>query len=301
MSNRGMMILRVFLLLFLLFGLESCVVWKKQYDAEVSARKRAERENAKLKTQLGNARKRIKDLENEVASLQKNIADLKAEKDSLRVASNDNINNLSGKLNNLNKELQEKERLLNEKEAALAEKEKTVQELQDLLNQQRRAVEELRSKISDALAAFDDDELKVEVRDGKVYVSLSEKLLFRSGSTNVDAKGQTALKKLAEVLARNTDIQIQIEGHTDSVPVGKGLSYKDNWDLSVLRATSIVRILTSNGLTPERILPSGRGEFYPVETNETADGRSKNRRTEIILSPKLDELLDILGGEKFNK
>jgi len=187
------------------------------------------------------------------------------------------------------------EQAMAEKEKQLEEKTKRLNELETLIAQQNAVLERLRSTVQSALVNFNSDELTVEMRGGKVYVSLSEKLLFKSGSASVDPKGKDALKKLAGALQSNPDISIMIEGHTDNVPLSSSNKYKDNWDLSVIRATSIVRILTKEGgLASTRVVPSGRGEFFPVADNATKDGRAKNRRTEIILSPKLDELFKLL-------
>jgi chemotaxis protein MotB len=127
-----------------------------------------------------------------------------------------------------------------------------------------------------------------------VYVSLAEKLLFPSGSTEVNPKGKQALQKVADVLKKNPDIGITIEGHTDNVPISTSCM-KDNWDLSVLRATSITRIITDAGVDPKQIIASGRGEYFPVASNSTSDGKAKNRRSEIILTPNLAELAKLLG------
>src|SRR5690606_19309978 len=132
-------------------------------------------------------------------------------------------------------------------------------------------------------------------KNGKVYVSLSDKLLFKSGSANVEDKGKEAIKKLSEVLSKNADIDIAIEGHTDNVPI-KTTTYKDNWDLSVARSVNIVRMICDEfHLDPKRVTASGKGEYFPVANNETTEGRAKNRRTEIVLSPKLEELFKILS------
>ena len=134
----------------------------------------------------------------------------------------------------------------------------------------------------------------VKEKDGKVYVAMSDKLLFDSGSARVDKRGKEALGKLAEVLNKQSDIDVYIEGHTDSKPINTA-QFKDNWDLSVIRATSVVRILTKDySVNPLQIQPSGRGEYMPVADNESAEGRSKNRRTEIIMAPKLDKLYQML-------
>ena len=208
-------------------------------------------------------------------------------------------------LNEKEKQLREKEFELQKKEtniaslqAGLAEREKRVAELEGVINRQDSIVNALKNRVAEALLGFNSNELTVEMRNGKVYVSLAEQLLFKSGSTAVDPKGRDALQKLADVLKRNPDIDVLIEGHTDNVPIRGSATMKDNWDLSVLRATSIVRIVQDRGVDPKRLIPSGRGEYFPVATNETAAGRSQNRRTEIILSPKLDELYNLLQTNK---
>ncbi len=206
----------------------------------------------------------------------------------MKLSGQENINeNQSAQLNqkdqdlmNKNKDLQEKERMLREMQAIIARQD----ELTKKLNQTLR----------DALVGFNSDELTMEIRDGKVYVSMSDKLLFKSGSNAVEPKGVEALKVLADVLNKNPDIQILVEGHTDNVPI-KTAVYKDNWDLSVARATSITRMMNEKyGVAATRMTASGRGEYFPKAPNETAEGKAKNRRTEIILSPKLDEIMNLL-------
>jgi chemotaxis protein MotB len=132
------------------------------------------------------------------------------------------------------------------------------------------------------------------MKNGKVYVMLEERLLFATGSTVVDPKGVEALRELGKVLEKNPDINVLIEGHTDNVPMKGAGEIKDNWDLSVMRATSVVKILLNSKITPARITAAGRGEFVPIESNETAELRKKNRRIEVILTPKLDEILKVL-------
>ncbi len=179
--------------------------------------------------------------------------------------------------------------------ADLAKKELKVNELQAILNKKDSLVKALKEKVSAALLGFEGNGLTVVQKNGKVYVSLDEKLLFASGSFTVDAKGVDALKKLSKVLESNTDVNVLIEGHTDNVPyVGTG-AIKDNWDLSVLRATAVAKIITSNSsVVPSQITAAGRSEYLPVSDNTTKEGKAKNRRTEIILTPKLDELLKVI-------
>ncbi len=176
----------------------------------------------------------------------------------------------------------------------LLAREKRLAELESIIHSQDSLVNSLNDIVKRALLAFNSDELTVEMKNGKVYVSLSDKLLFKSGSAGVEDKGKDALKTLADVLNKNKDIDVLIEGHTDIVPI-KTAQYPDNWALSADRALSIVRLLSMEyKVNPKRLEAAGRGEFYPKATNETAEGRAKNRRTEIILSPKLDELYKLI-------
>ncbi|MFN4082475.1 MAG: OmpA family protein [Bacteroidia bacterium] len=185
---------------------------------------------------------------------------------------------------------------LREKGEQLLAREKRLAELEAIIRKQDSITNALNDLVKRALLSFKSDELTVEMKNGKVYVSMSDKLLFKSGSADVEEKGRDAIKKLAEVLNKNTDIDIMVEGHTDNVPI-KTAVFKDNWDLSVARSTNIVRLLTDNyGVSPLRLTASGRGEFVPRATNDNAEGRARNRRTEIILSPKLDELFKLIGN-----
>ena len=194
----------------------------------------------------------------------------------------------------LSKALAAKSEDLDAKEKLLSEREKTLDEMRQIIARQDSITNNLNNILRNALLGFNSDELSVEIKNGKVYVSMSDKLLFQSGSSSVENKGKDALKLLAGVLDKNSDIDILVEGHTDNVPI-KTSVYKDNWDLSVARATSIVRILTTEyKIIPTRLTASGKGEFFPKADNDTPEGRAKNRRTEIILSPKLDELMKLL-------
>jgi len=179
----------------------------------------------------------------------------------------------------------------------IADQAKRMSNLQNMIQAQKDVMSKLRNSISDALLKYKADELSVNIKDGNVYVSLQEKLLFKSGSDVVDPKGVAALKTLAQVLNSTKDISVVIEGHTDNVPI-KTKQFMDNWDLSTARATSIVRIMTNgNGFDPKRISATGRGEFKPIKENSTLEGRAANRRTEVILSPDLNELYKLLAQE----
>jgi len=183
--------------------------------------------------------------------------------------------------------------LSTESKMTIADQSKRLKNLQDLIQSQKKVMSKLKNSMADALMKYKSDELSVNIKNGNVYVSLEEKLLFKSGSDVVDPKGKEALKTLAKVLNSTKDISVMIEGHTDNVPI-KTKRFKDNWDLSTARATSIVRILTENGFDSRRITASGRGKFHPVKTNENPKGRASNRRTEVILSPDLKELYKLL-------
>jgi chemotaxis protein MotB len=184
--------------------------------------------------------------------------------------------------------------LLQDKISKLAEREATINELQAEINAQQEKTAALLNSLKDALLGFNSDELTVTQKEGKIYVAMSDKLLFESGSAQVNKQGRSALGKLAGVLKKQSEIDVTIEGHTDSKPI-KTARFKDNWDLSVVRATSVVRILTQDyGVDPLQIVPSGRGEYLPIDSNEHAEGRARNRRTEIIITPRLDKLMNIL-------
>jgi chemotaxis protein MotB len=193
------------------------------------------------------------------------------------------------------KDLDQKQKDFTELNAKLKLREARVTELENTMKQKDQAVADLKKKISDALTGFEGKGLTITQKNGKIYVSMDETLLFASGSIKVEPKGIDALKKLAKVLEQNPDINVMVEGHTDDVPMKGTGEIKDNWDLSSLRATSIVKIITSNSSTdPTRLSAAGRGEYFPLDPAKTAEARKKNRRTEIILTPKLDEIFKVL-------
>jgi chemotaxis protein MotB len=203
------------------------------------------------------------------------------------------INELNGNYAQLTSSANATQSQLSESRRSFQEQQQKLQQLQNLLDQQKQKAEELKKKMTDALVGFNASDLSVTQKNGKVYVSLSENLLFPSGSAVVNPQGKEALSKLADVLNVNPDISVDIEGHTDSIPIRK--RYEDNWDLSTARATSIVRILVNDyKVDPVRVIASGHSEYDPVDSNSTEEGRARNRRTEIILSPKLDELYKLL-------
>ena len=180
-------------------------------------------------------------------------------------------------------------------EMTIAEQEEQVKNLNNIIKAQKDVMNKLKNTISTALMNYNIDELYVYTKEGKVYVSLEEKLLFSSGSDVVNAKGKEALKSLVNVLKNTKDITVMVEGHTDDVPI-KTAQFRDNWDLSTARATSILRIMSGDyGFDSNLITASGKGEFHPLKSNDTLEGKAANRRTEIILSPDLNELYGLLN------
>ena len=232
---------------------------------------------------------RVMDMQNNITELQNNISALK---DSIGELEQNvaNLNNQNTQLGQLTADQRSK---LTQSQKDLLAQQQRLQQLQDLLQQQKEQSDNLKNKMTEALKGFNSNDLSVYQKDGKVYVSLSENLLFPSGSAVVNPKGVDALSKLAAVLNLNPDVSINIEGHTDSIPIrGK---YQDNWDLSTARANSIVRILINNyKVNPKSVTSSGHSYFEPVASNATKEGRAKNRRTEIILSPNLEEMYKLL-------
>ncbi|WP_255474304.1 OmpA family protein [Pontibacter qinzhouensis] len=179
---------------------------------------------------------------------------------------------------------------------SLKEREQKLASMERAMNEQQKILDDLRNQVNTALAGFNQGDLSVSIRDGKVYVSMSDKLLFATGSTKVNANGQKALDQLVSVLKKNQEVGVMVEGHTDDVEVLPGTkNIADNWDLSVLRATEITRLMATRGLSPDRITPAGRAFFQPVDTGRSADAKAKNRRTEIILTPDFSEIYKILG------
>ena len=190
----------------------------------------------------------------------------------------------------LNKQIADLQGNVGQLEGNLAAREQRVKELEAALGEKDRKLAELRQKVKNALLGFTDAQLTVREQGGKIYVSLSEQLLFPSGSATINAGGRDAIRKVAGVLKDSRDIAITVEGHTDEVG---GSDY--NWDLSVRRATSVVKVLVDGGLAPTRVVASGRGEYLPVADNSTPEGRARNRRTEIILTPNLDALFNLIN------
>jgi chemotaxis protein MotB len=222
-----------------------------------------------------------------LTQLQKTQEELQVKQDALK--------ELERQLNVRRKNLEEMQSHLNQVKGDLEERNARIVEMEQILARKDSAVMALRRTVADALFGFEGKGLSVQLKNGKVYVSLEEQLMFKSGSHTVDAKGVQALKQLVPVLEQSPDINIMVEGHTDELPFPSRGELLDNWDLSVKRATSIVRILLEGSqINPARVTASGRSQYHPIDTQKTAEARQKNRRTEIILTPKLDELLELL-------
>jgi chemotaxis protein MotB len=224
-------------------------------------------------------------LADRIATLQGNINDL-----------NGKIASLSNQISQLGQQTSDQQNQLSQSKETLQQQQQRLQHLQALLAQQKAQSDALKNKMTEALKGFNSNDLSVYQKNGKVYVRLSENLLFPSGSAVVNPNGVDALSKLAAVLNLNSDVSVNIEGHTDSIPI-RG-RFKDNWELSTARANAIVRVLVDNyKVDPVRVIASGHSYYDPIESNSTPEGRAKNRRTEIILSPKLDEMYKLLEGQ----
>ena len=282
-------------------------------NAEMKAKLRAfEEEINSLSMESDEAKKTYDQLSEDYNNLSKRYEDLQKTQDAVLSGHTRETQRLLNELQKTQEDMQIKENRLNDLEKnindkmaeaeklrlQLDERNRKLIELERILTTKDSIMRSLKNTIADALFGFQQDGLSVTIRDGKVYVSMEEKLLFKTGSIEVDPKGVSALKKLGQTIEDIPDIYITIEGHTDDVPVRTNPSYHDNWDLSVKRATSIVRILLENSnIDPERLIASGRSEYLPVDPRQTPDARQKNRRTEIIITPRLDELYRLLESK----
>lgn len=265
------------------------------------------RQNQSLTTQLTDMQATRSGNEEEIASLRRRIEAMQQQYDTTM---ENYMQQLSGRdrdlvrANNLltarNKELNEKEAAFQQKELALQQRQYELEQSQAAARQalaaKERELEAVRNAVSNALVGFADKGLQVETRDGKVYVSMASKLMFPSASWTVSEEGNQALIGIARVLEENPDLNIMVEGHTDNDAYKGNSAVRDNWDLSVMRATAIVKLLLQYGpdIDPARVVASGHGEYAPKVENTSAANKAQNRRTEIILTPKLDQILDIL-------
>ncbi len=256
-----------------------------------------------LQTAYDEAVKERDQLRSDYAATKTNLDNLNASYDALEKNSSAEIAKNSQKNRELLAQLEAKEQALaaeNERleklKKELESRSQRVAELESVIAAKDANMRALKDAISKALTNFEGKGLTVEQRDGKVYVSMENKLLFESGSWYVGAQGKQAVKQLGSVLAENPEIAILIEGHTDNVPYKGNAQLSGNWDLSTKRATAIVNILRENSsINPENLTAAGRGEYAPVASNDTSEGRAKNRRIEVILTPKLDEISKLLN------
>jgi chemotaxis protein MotB len=262
---------------------------KEEITSAKSARDKAVEDYNKMSsryTELQNAQEDL--VKGNVKETQKLLSELQT--------AQDNLQKKEDLLRQLEQSLDTKKASLDELTFELEKRNARMAEMEKILDAQKKIVGDLKSKVSEALLGFENNGLTVSMKNGKVYVSLDEKLLFKSASWDIDGNGKNALKKLAGVLEKNPDIQVMIEGYTDNVPYNPGSGQlKDNWDLSVKRATTVVRVLLEGSkISPKRLTASGRSEYLPVDERNTPDARQKNRRTEIILTPDLTELYRLI-------
>jgi len=272
----------------------------KEKDELLASKKGFETDLEELKNKYSELKNKKLILENEYASLQNKHKNLEESYNNLSSQSSKKLAEQAQKNQELLAELEAKELKLAAESSRLEKLQKElklrseqIDELQSLINAKEAQMQQLKNAISSALHNFEGKGLTVVHKNGKIYVSMENKLLFNSGSWAVGVEGKKAVEQLASVLAENKDINVLIEGHTDDVPY-TGATLIDNWDLSVKRATAIVRILENKGVNPTQITAAGRSEFMPVDTNKNAEGKSKNRRIEIILAPNLDQISKLL-------
>lgn len=235
-------------------------------------------------------------LKQDLVAMEANIRNLQMSYDALEKNSNAALTDNAKKNRELLEQLEKENNRLNELRQQLDARSRRVDELEHLIASKDAAMKNLKDALSKALLDFEGKGLTIEQRDGKVYVSIENKLLFNSGSWAVGVEGRKAVQQLGQVLSQNPDINVLIEGHTDDVPYKSSGTINDNWDLSTKRATAIVQILVENRqINPNNLTAAGRGEYAPISTNSTADGKARNRRIEVILTPKLDEVSKLLN------
>ena len=282
----------------------SCVS-NKVYNASRAEVMRLESEMSALRARHSALEQLNNELNGQKLGLQDDLSKLSADHDALRklyAALDTDHAKLGRELDQLRDMLDkgnaEASRMLQElqrNQSDLEERSQRVEELEAMLKAREEAIASIRRQVSDALLGFEGKGLTISTRDGKVYVSMEDKLLFRSGSYEIGREGEKAVRDLAKVLAANPDVNVMVEGHTDDVRYTPNAYLKDNLDLSAKRATTVVRLLLDNKeIAPERIVAAGRGESLPIAVGKTAEARAKNRRTEIILTPKYDELMKLM-------
>ncbi len=277
--------------------LEAANVKNKELTDELERLKAAKQ---KMEADTTNLSRELKRVQEDCAKMQEQNMNLLEKLSTSK--SKEEVQTLMAEMQDLQSQLIKREdslfqaeRDLADKQKELEEKNKKISELNELIKEKERKMQEIKDKIKNALASYGDDGIQVSTRGGRIYVSLDEQLLFQSGKWDVNKNGEAALKNLSDILAQHTDLNILVEGHTDNVPYNGTGNVIDNWDLSVKRATAVVRILLKNSsVDPANITAAGRGEYCPVDAKNTPEARQKNRRTEIILSPDIDEVLKLI-------
>ena len=271
----------VFAVLFIIATLQSCVVLSpKKYKGLLATR--------------DSLAQRTSTLEQQVVSLQADTARMHQQMTDL----NDKYNVLNSNYNTLNSNFNASSSKVSQLSGDLQKREARLHEVEETLRKRDEATNALRNKLQQALLGFQNSGLSVDIRNGKVYVSLADKLLFPSGSIIINENGKSALKQFAAVLNKEPNINIAVEGHTDVKKVNNLGQIKDNWDLSVLRATSVVRYLTDDeNVDPHRLTATGKSQYQPVDPATTPEALTKNRRIEIVLTPKLDELYNLINSK----
>lgn len=269
---------------------------QNQIDSLGMAKAQAETENVNLQGEIDRLTGERNKLQSNLAASEKNLKTLQGSYKALENNSNEALEANMKKNRDLLAQLEVKEKALADEQARLNESSRRLNELENMIAAKDASMRKLKETLSKALNSFEGKGLTVQQKNGKVYVSMENKLLFGSGSWAVGAEGRKAVVEVGKVLAANPDITVLIEGHTDNVEYAGSGPITDNWDLSTKRATAIVTILSENkGINPQNLTAAGRSEYAPVASNASADGKSKNRRIEIILTPKLDEISKMLN------
>ncbi len=295
---------KLILFIALLPAVSSCVSKKKYAEAEAKLAALAQANETavgKLKSDVSDCEKKASDLtaelqnrNTELAAKTKQLKDLQEQNDYLKKTNN----NLLDRLSDLSVVSKSGAESIKKSLEALNEQNKYIQNLNSSIQRKDSINLALVMNLKRSLADVNDDDVTVEVKKGVVYISISDKMLFQSGSAVINTKAEAVLAKVAKVVNDHKELDILVEGHTDNVPIATDC-IKDNWDLSAKRATSVVRMLqTKFAVAPERMTAGGRSEFVPKESNQSSDGRKSNRRTEIIVTPKLDQFFELLTPGK---
>ena len=281
--------------LILAIAISSCVS-TSTYESALFSRDSLQTEFDSIQYVMKMKNNHIADLEGQIADYRKQITEARDQINSLMEENEAQMKEMNKLAMNSSEEMMLQFAKLDSMQSEIEVREAKIREFNYLLSERDRKAEELKEKLNNALLGFKDKGLSVEMKDGKVYVSLSNKLLFATGSTQIDKSGKDALLGLSQILNEQLDIDITVEGHTDTQAIRPGARFVDNWDLSVLRATEVVRYITTDGnVDPKRITASGRSKYFPLVEGEEEEALASNRRTEIILTPKLDQIYQFIN------